>query len=85
MQCRAGCGACCTAPSISTSFYGMPQGKPAGVTCIHLTRERLCGLFGDSRRPAVCKDFQAEYAVCGDDRETALVNLQQLEILSRPD
>ncbi len=85
MECRAGCGACCVAPSISTAFYGMPQGKPAGVACIHLTRDRLCGLFGDFRRPAVCNNFQAEYAVCGDDRETALVNLQQLEILSRPD
>lgn len=85
MQCRAGCGACCVAPSISTRFYGMPDGKPAGVACVHLTQDRLCGLFGDSRRPPVCSAFQAETAVCGDNRATALANLEQLEILSCPD
>lgn len=85
MECRAGCGACCVAPSISTPFFGMPRGKPAGVTCVHLTRDRLCGLFGDSRRPAVCRDFRADAEVCGDDRATALVNLQQLEVSSAPD
>lgn len=85
MECRAGCGACCTAPSISTPFYGMPGGKPAGVTCIHLTGDRLCGLFEDPRRPAVCAAFQAEYAVCGSDYSTALANLRELEILSLPD
>lgn len=85
MECRAGCGACCVAPSISTPFFGMPQGKPAGVACVHLTADRLCGLFGDSRRPSVCGDFQADPAVCGDDRETALVKLQQLEVSTAPD
>ena len=29
--CRPGCGACCTAPSISSPIPGMPEGKPAGV------------------------------------------------------
>ncbi|MCR3872443.1 YkgJ family cysteine cluster protein, partial [Pseudomonas aeruginosa] len=28
MQCRAGCGACCIAPSISSPLPGMPAGKP---------------------------------------------------------
>jgi hypothetical protein len=85
MQCRPGCGACCVAPSINRPFYGMPQGKPAGVTCVHLTTDRLCGLMGDPRRPAVCAAFQAEYATCGNTREEALKQLQQLEILSLPD
>ncbi|HCL3974602.1 TPA: YkgJ family cysteine cluster protein, partial [Pseudomonas aeruginosa] len=26
MQCRAGCGACCIAPSISSPLPGMPAG-----------------------------------------------------------
>ncbi|NYZ53719.1 YkgJ family cysteine cluster protein, partial [Escherichia coli] len=29
MECRPGCGACCTAPSISSPIPGMPDGKPA--------------------------------------------------------
>ena len=85
MQCRAGCGACCVAPSIVTPFLGMPRGKPAGVACVHLTPERLCALFGDPRRPAVCSAFQADIAACGDSRAAALANLEQLEVLSRPD
>ena len=85
MQCRPGCGACCVAPSISTRFYGMPDGKPAGVRCVHLTPERLCGLFGDPRRPTVCGAFQADAEVCGDNRTAALANLEKLEVLSRPD
>ena len=85
MECRPGCGACCVAPSISTPFFGMPQGKPAGVACVHLTRDRLCGLFGDPRRPAVCENFRADPEVCGEDRETAFINLLELEASSLPD
>ncbi|MGU7695722.1 YkgJ family cysteine cluster protein, partial [Escherichia coli] len=29
MECRPDCGACCTAPSISSPIPGMPDGKPA--------------------------------------------------------
>ena len=36
MQCRAGCGACCIAISISSPIPGMPLGKPAGVRCVQL-------------------------------------------------
>ncbi len=28
VSCRPGCGACCTAPSISSPIPGMPNGKP---------------------------------------------------------
>ncbi|MEI0618555.1 YkgJ family cysteine cluster protein, partial [Pseudomonas aeruginosa] len=52
MQCRAGCGACCIAPSISSPLPGMPAGKPAGVRCLHLDENHLCGLFGRPERPA---------------------------------
>ncbi len=84
MQCREGCGACCIAPSIARPFFGMPQGKPAGVVCVHLSSEFRCALFGDSRRPAVCDAFQAEREWCGDNREQAMENLQLLEISSHP-
>jgi hypothetical protein len=85
MQCRTACGACCIAPSIAAPFYGMPDGKPAGVACVHLDAFMACGLFGDQRRPALCEAFTAESAVCGDNREQALARLASLELLSLPD
>lgn len=84
MNCREGCGACCIAPSIAQPFYGMPEGKPAGVTCVHLGPDYRCALFGDSRRPALCGAFQAEPEWCGLNRQEAMKNLQQLEIASDP-
>ncbi|AQZ96130.1 YkgJ family cysteine cluster protein [Halopseudomonas phragmitis] len=72
MQCREGCGACCIAPSISSAIPGMPQGKPAGVPCIHLTAEYRCAIFADPRRPPVCAGFTAESVSCGSSREDAL-------------
>ncbi|MEH6584995.1 MAG: YkgJ family cysteine cluster protein [Halioglobus sp.] len=85
MQCRTACGACCIAPSINQGFYGMPDGKPAGVPCAHLDAQMGCRLFGDPRRPALCDDFKAESLICGDSREQALRILDELEILSKPD
>jgi len=84
MRCREGCGACCIAPSITAPFFGMPLGKPAGEVCVHLTVSKQCALFGDPRRPTLCRDFAPEPAVCGDDREQAISLLQQLEIISAP-
>lgn len=72
MLCRAGCGACCIAPSISSPIPGMPAGKAAGERCLHLSAENLCLLFGDPRRPAVCGSFDADPEVCGDSREEAI-------------
>ena len=85
MQCRTACGACCVAPSIAAPFYGMPEGKPAGVTCVHLDAFMACRLFGDERRPALCDAFAAETAFCGDNREQAMARLESLELLSLPD
>jgi len=31
MECRPHCGACCTAPSISSPIPGMPNGKMSGI------------------------------------------------------
>lgn len=72
MNCRAGCGACCIAPSISSPIPGMPHGKAAGERCVHLSADNYCGLFGKPERPAVCSAFKAEPDVCGSSREQAL-------------
>jgi Fe-S-cluster containining protein len=79
MECRDKCGACCIAPAINQPFYGMPQGKPAGVSCIHLDRHMRCQLFGDKRRPPVCSDFKPEVEFCGGTREEAIKIMLELE------
>ena len=57
----------------------MPDGKPAGVRCIHLDAEFLCAIFGRPERPAVCGGFKAEEQLCADDRESAIRMLGWLE------
>lgn len=84
MQCRESCGACCIAPSISRPYHGMPHGKAAGEACVHLDDAMRCQLFGDPRRPVFCGSFAAEHDVCGDNREQALLILQELEVLTLP-
>lgn len=84
MQCREGCGACCIAPSIVRPYHGMPRGKAAGERCVHLDASLRCQLFGDPRRPRFCATFIAEPAVCGEDREQALLILAELEVVTRP-
>jgi len=79
MECRKNCGACCIAPSISSPIPGMPDGKPAGVACIHLTDDYRCAIFEDQGRPKVCADFRAELIVCGKTRKEALEILSSLE------
>jgi Fe-S-cluster containining protein len=79
MQCRYDCGACCIAPSITSFIPGMPDGKPAGVRCIHLTNDNRCLLFNSPDRPLVCELFLADVDVCGESREQALETLRWLE------
>ena len=79
MDCRQGCGACCIAPSITSPIPGMPEGKPSGVRCIHLTVDFLCGIFDQPGRPDVCDRFMAEPALCGSSRNEALENIYLLE------
>ncbi len=57
----------------------MPEGKPAGERCLHLTTENLCDLFGKPERPAVCGGFRAEPEVCGQSRDEAIRILGWLE------
>lgn len=79
MECRLGCGACCIAPSISSSIPGMLNGKPAGVRCIQLNENNLCKLFGKPERPAVCHNFKACSDICGNTNEQALTIITELE------
>lgn len=84
MKCRTACGACCIAPSIRAPLPGMPDGKPAGVRCIHLDARLRCGLWGDPRRPAVCADFQPDPTLCGGTRNEALQRISALETATTP-
>jgi uncharacterized protein len=81
IECREGCGICCIIPSISSAIPGMPDGKPAGVRCIHLNAELKCALFHSPLRPRVCSGFKAESLVCGESREDAYRILSWLEEL----
>lgn len=62
----------------------MPNGKPAGVRCLHLDDENLCRLFGKPERPAVCSSLRAEPAMCGANRDEALRTLAGWEVLTAP-
>ncbi|HYA85677.1 MAG TPA: YkgJ family cysteine cluster protein [Nitrospirota bacterium] len=81
LTCRAGCGACCIAPSLSSNVPGMPNGKPAGVRCIQLTSNNLCAIYGMPERPAVCCSYRTS-DMCGKNREEALHLHAELEILT---
>jgi hypothetical protein len=84
LLCRAGCAACCIAPSISSPIPGMPHGKPAGMPCVQLDDELRCRLFGDPSRPAVCASLRPTPSMCGASREHALAYLAELEAATRP-
>jgi hypothetical protein len=84
LNCRAGCGACCIAPTISSAIPGMPNGKPAGMRCVQLTATNQCQLFGKPDRPKVCIQFNATIELCGTNFEQALKNLTDLEVNTTP-
>lgn len=85
MDCRAGCAACCIAPSIHSPIPGMPHGKPAGMPCVQLDDALGCRLFGHPERPAFCASLRPQPAMCGADREQALAYLGALEAATDPD
>lgn len=82
MECRENCGVCCIILSISSPIPGMPNGKPAGVRCIHLTDDMKCKLFGKLERPEVCIKFKPEELFCGNNRNEAIEILSKLENLN---
>lgn len=84
MECRPGCAACCIAISISSPIPGMPDGKPAGMRCPHLSEDGLCIIHDSEDYPKVCRNFKAEHTMCGDTDEEALRNLTLLEALTAP-
>jgi uncharacterized protein len=84
LECRAGCGACCIAPSISSPIPGMPDGKPAGVRCVQLDDGNQCKIFGQPERPRVCVSLQPAETMCGDSRERAMRWLGWMEEQTRP-
>jgi hypothetical protein len=83
VECRAGCGACCIAPSISSPIPGMPEGKAAGERCVQLTKDYRCRLFGKPERPAVCANLQASEEMCGENAREAFRRLTKLERATR--
>jgi uncharacterized protein len=78
MDCRENCGACCIALSISTPGPGMPEGKPAGVRCIHLLPDYKCDIYNHPDKPKACNDFKPELEFCGGTQEEALKILASL-------
>ncbi|QLI81974.1 YkgJ family cysteine cluster protein [Chitinibacter fontanus] len=84
MQCRSHCGACCTAPSISSPIPGMPNGKPAGVPCVQLDEALRCKIFNHPDRPAVCAGLQPNIEMCGETRTQAMFYLAELENATAP-
>ena len=82
--CRSGCGACCTAPSITSPIPGMPHGKPAGVPCVQLDDALRCRLFGKPERPAFCGSLKPGPEMCGRSRAEAMAWLAELEALTHP-
>ncbi|HEI8777161.1 YkgJ family cysteine cluster protein [Enterobacter cloacae] len=84
MDCRPDCGACCTAPSISSPIPGMTEGKPANTRCVQLSETNLCMIFGSPLRPKVCSGLQPSAEMCGNTRAQAMTYLLNLEALTAP-
>lgn len=61
----------------------MPQGKPAGVPCVHLQPDFRCAIFGQPERPPFCGGLQPSEEMCGTDRVYALRWLDELERATR--
>ena len=83
-SCRPDCGACCTAPSITSPIPGMPNGKPAGIRCIQLSVDNRCLIFGQPDRPAFCGGLQPSVDMCGTTRIYAMRWLAALERATAP-
>ncbi|NTZ47629.1 MULTISPECIES: YkgJ family cysteine cluster protein [Lelliottia] len=84
MDCRPDCGACCTAPSISSPIPGMPEGKPANTRCVQLSEANMCNIFGSPLRPKVCASLKPSVEMCSTDRHKAMAWLIHLEQQTAP-
>ena len=83
-ECRENCGACCIAPSISSSIPGMAAGKPAGVPCVNLDERMRCRIFTHPDRPKVCASLQPSVEMCGKCAAEAMAFLTELERKTAP-
>lgn len=81
MKCRC-CGGCCIAPSISSPFPGMKNGKLAGIKCIHLSQENLCKIYQSPDRPKVCRSYQPSIEFCGNSFKDAINILTHIETIT---
>ncbi|MET0263469.1 MAG: YkgJ family cysteine cluster protein [Rariglobus sp.] len=84
MICRANCGACCIAPSITSPIPGMPHGKPAGIPCVQLLPDMRCAIFGKPERPAFCASLRPSEEMCGTSTREAMDGLLALEKATQP-
>lgn len=84
MDCRSDCGACCTAPSVSSPIPGMPDGKPANTKCVQLADNNQCKIFTSPLRPKVCANLQPSSEMCGTTRQQAMDYLIYLEAATAP-
>ena len=57
----------------------MPDGKPAGVKCIHLMDDYRCAIYNNGK-PKVCEEFNAEEEFCGTNQEEAMRILGSLSL-----
>jgi hypothetical protein len=57
----------------------MPDGKPAGVRCIHLMDDYRCAIYNNGK-PQVCEGFTAEEEFCGSNQEEAMRILGSLSL-----
>lgn len=60
----------------------MPNGKPAGIPCIHLSSDLHCNIYESPDRPEVCKSFKADPEICGNSRIEAFSIMSWLEDIS---
>ncbi len=84
MNCRADCGACCIAPSITSPIPGMPHGKKAGERCVQLLPDLRCAIFGRPERPTFCASLRPSQEMCGASTAEAMTSLNALELATRP-
>ena len=57
----------------------MPEGKPAGIACVHLNENFRCLIYDHPDKPPVCDGFTADQDVCGTSRREAMILLTALE------
>jgi hypothetical protein len=62
----------------------MENGKPAGVRCVQLTDENLCGIFASNLRPAVCGNLRPDSEMCGSNTSEAMQILTRMEEATLP-